>query len=160
MTWERKAGSSVLVAGTANGTGKERTFDPIFRCDLTKLFPDFNDLNEVQQMVVEYGVKQKLSDSCARSKEQKLSRSELTAQLKETWDMIVNGEWIKKVVPKTPLEKAIAEKESVQKQMESFLEEAEKVKVPKKQAEELAKNLFASALTKLNEKIKELEKAS
>lgn len=148
----------MLHCGTAEGSGKDRIFSPFFNFDLSKLFPGFDKMTEAQQMTIEYGVKQKCSDSCARPKDQKLSRSEIIAQLEETRELILSGEWVKKVAPKTPLEKAIASKEATQKLMAEMIKAAIATGIEKGKAESLAKKLFGPQLTELSKKIEELKK--
>jgi hypothetical protein len=158
ISWERKEKTDVLTAGRADGTGKDRVYSPFWRCSLSKMFPDFLKLTASQQMVVEYGVKQKLSDSIARPKEEKLSKQGVIGQFQETWDMILGGDWVKKVTPKTPLEKAIAEKESLQKDMAQAQEAMLAEGVQKKTVDSIVKKLFGESLTALSEKITKLEK--
>lgn len=149
----------MLRAGFYEGSDKARTFSPLFRCNLEKLFPDFLKYTESQQMSIEYGVKQKLSDSTARSADQVLSNGELTDQFKETWDLILSGQWVKKTTPKTPLEKASAELAKAKADKAAMVDMATASGIDKTQALLLADKMFNSAIVILEKKVRELEKA-
>ncbi|MCK5015650.1 MAG: hypothetical protein KAS32_01145 [Candidatus Peribacteraceae bacterium] len=61
---------------------------------LDKLFPEFEDLEKVQQACIVNGIKQKLDDSTARSKDMKLTEAEKRAVQEELWTRIsVEKEW-------------------------------------------------------------------
>lgn len=62
--------------------------------DLAKIFPDFLKLDEIQQLTVGYGIKQKLSDKTAASKDAKLTNAERKAAMDETWKQLtVDKKW-------------------------------------------------------------------
>ena len=65
--------------------------------DLTELFEDFTDLTSLQQAAIAYGVKQKLADCTARSKDMTLSPQEqvdtMTARYRT---LIETQEWNEK----------------------------------------------------------------
>ena len=159
ISWERKAGTTLLQAGKAEGTGKDRVYSPFWRCQLEELFPEFLKYTEAQQMTIEYGVKQKLSDSIARPKDQKLSKKEVIEQFDETWALIVSGEWVKKVVPKTPLERAEAALKSLQTEMTEYQKIMLEEGTPKKVVESVMKKIFSEKLTEMHEQVKKLKKA-
>ena len=69
-------------------------YNIISRFDITKIFPDFKAYDKVQKNVIVYGLKQKLSDQTARSKDQTLTNTEKAAQLwMKTWELLQTGEW-------------------------------------------------------------------
>ena len=61
--------------------------------DLTKLFAGFDKMSDVQQKIVAYGVKQKLADKVAKPLDEKLTPSEMVAELKALWEQLVKGIW-------------------------------------------------------------------
>ena len=61
--------------------------------DLSKLFSDFDKLSDVQQKVIAYGVKQKLADKVAKPLDEKLTPSEMVAEIKALWEQLVKGVW-------------------------------------------------------------------
>ena len=66
--------------------------------DLSELFDNVEDFNEVQINTVAYGIKQKLADSCARPKELTLTGEERVAQLDAVWARLLEGDWNQKGV--------------------------------------------------------------
>jgi hypothetical protein len=65
--------------------------------DLSELFPDFAKFNGTQQNTIAYGVKQKLSDSTARSKDEKLDSKGAVEVMATTYAGIIdNTAWTKK----------------------------------------------------------------
>jgi len=78
-----------------NGTDLACVFPDatVGKFDLEVLFPDFTKFNEVQALVVAYGVKQKLSDSCARPKDAKLTFKEAAEQMADTFQMLASGKF-------------------------------------------------------------------
>lgn len=65
----------------------------VYEYSLLKLFPDFLSLSEVQQNIVAYGMKQKLSDGTAKGKESKLTLAEVQEHFKATQEMLESGKW-------------------------------------------------------------------
>ena len=61
--------------------------------DLSMIFPQFNKLTFIQQMVVKNGVTQKLGDKTAKKKYERLTIDERVALMKATWEQLVKGEW-------------------------------------------------------------------
>jgi hypothetical protein len=82
------------------------------RFDLDMLFPDFDTMTEVQQMLIAYGVKQKLADSCARSKEVSLNAFERHTQMNEVWHTLLTGKWKEAGKGKESLQKKISKAEA------------------------------------------------
>ena len=65
--------------------------------DLNELFSEFEKLGGTQQNTIAYGVKQKLSDSTARSKDEKLDEKGAIEVMRKTYAGIVDGTaWTKK----------------------------------------------------------------
>ncbi len=61
--------------------------------------------DDMLNMATYYGVKQKLSDSIARSKEEKLTPSEAIDCMNSLFEQMKNGDWnAKKAVRKSPIE--------------------------------------------------------
>lgn len=58
--------------------------------DLTLLFPNFGEFDEVQKMSVVYGVKQNLSDKTARNKDVSLTLNEKAGVMEERYAFMVN----------------------------------------------------------------------
>lgn len=75
--------------------------------DLTELYPDYREYNEVQKNIIAYGVKQKLADSCARSKDQTLTSQERTEQMDEVYSRMVSGDWNQKGIERQTLNKKL-----------------------------------------------------
>jgi len=61
--------------------------------DLTKLFSDFSELTEVQKLTIVYGIKQKLADTTARGKDEKLTPTERDQAMTKLYDQIIAGTW-------------------------------------------------------------------
>ena len=61
--------------------------------DLAKIFPAFATMKDVQQKLIAYGTKQKLADKVAKPSDEKLTPSEMEAELKALWDRLVDGVW-------------------------------------------------------------------
>lgn len=53
--------------------------------DLTELWPDFGDWNEVQSKAGAYGIKQKLADHCAQSADAKYTPEERRDRMADLW---------------------------------------------------------------------------
>jgi hypothetical protein len=64
--------------------------------DLTCIFPDFADLDNIQKNVVVYGTKQKLADSVAVSKDMAYTVNERIATLSNMWSRLRDGVWSQK----------------------------------------------------------------
>ena len=67
--------------------------DTITNIDLATLFPEFDNMDDVQQMAIAYGIKQKLSDACARPKDQTLTSAEAKVVMINTYERVVGGDW-------------------------------------------------------------------
>lgn len=77
--------------------GKKMAFD------MAELYPTFISFTETQQQTICYGAKQKLSDSCARPKAEKLTHDETVTQMDATWKAIKDGSaWTRKAGEKAP----------------------------------------------------------
>jgi hypothetical protein len=63
--------------------------------DATDIFPEFGKMTDVQQKVIVNGIKQKLADSVAVSKEEKMTPDERSASIAELWERLCAGEWNK-----------------------------------------------------------------
>ena len=61
--------------------------------DLAKIYPAFATMKDVQQKLIAYGTKQKLADKVAKPSDEKLTPSEMQAELKALWDRLVDGVW-------------------------------------------------------------------
>lgn len=62
--------------------------------DLVELFPDFMSFDNIQQMVVANGAKQKLGDHVARTTDVKLTPAEMVIELKAMWKRLtVDKQW-------------------------------------------------------------------
>lgn len=81
--WE-VTGSTLLVTMPDSTVG---------RYDISKIFPEFEAATAIQQNVIVYGIKQKLSDKTARSEDMKLTGQEAVDTMKTMFDEIVNGTW-------------------------------------------------------------------
>ena len=81
--WE-VTGSSLVVTMPDSTVG---------RYDISKIFPEFEAATAIQQNVIVYGIKQKLSDKTARSEDMKLTGQEAVATMKTMFEEIVNGTW-------------------------------------------------------------------
>lgn len=79
--------------------------------DLVKIYPKFVEMNEVQQMVIVYGIKQNLSDKIAAMKDYTLK--EKVKVMGERFQSLTDGIW------KTPSK----EKASVKKKAQALIEE-------------------------------------
>lgn len=64
--------------------------------DLTSIFPDFAELDNIQKNVVVYGTKQKLADSVAASKDMAYTVNERIATLSNMWSRLCDGVWSQK----------------------------------------------------------------
>ena len=77
---------------------------------LDMLFPDFLKYDNVQQMTIAYGVKQKLADHVARSADVKLTPAEMVVELKALWNRItVDKLWNKPGEGKSTMKKRVDE---------------------------------------------------
>lgn len=61
---------------------------PMLVINLELLFPEIEDMDEAQQGTISNGVKQKLDDSIARSKEEKLTEVEKREVQSALWDRL------------------------------------------------------------------------
>jgi len=77
--------------------------------DLTEIFEEADNFNEVQLNVIVYGIKQKLADSCARSKDMTLTGAERVEQIAEVWERLKTGDWNQKGVERNTSAKKIKE---------------------------------------------------
>lgn len=75
--------------------------------DLVKIYPEFVGMNEVQQMVVVYGIKQNLSDKIAAMKDYTLK--EKVKVMGERFQSLKDGVWKTPVKEKVTLKKKAAE---------------------------------------------------
>jgi hypothetical protein len=64
--------------------------------DVVEIFPEWDTLTDVQQKVVLNGLKQKLADSVAVSKDAKLTPKERSEAIAELWGRLLEGEWNRK----------------------------------------------------------------
>ena len=104
MTWT--INGNILTVKHLDDNDRLDTFD------MVELFDNFNKLEEVQQLTIVNGVKQKLADSCARSKDEKLTPAERTEQMAKIWKrMVVDRKWTTKreVTQKIATNKVIVE---------------------------------------------------
>jgi len=77
---------------------------------LDMLFPGFAKYDNVQQMTIAYGVKQKLADHVARSADVKLTPAEMVVELKALWNRItVDKLWNKPGEGKSTMKKRVDE---------------------------------------------------
>ena len=79
--------------------------------DLKKVYPTFEEMSEVQQMVIVYGIKQNLSDKIANMKDYTLK--EKVKVMGDRFESLKDGIW------KTPSK----EKASVKKKAQALIEE-------------------------------------
>jgi len=78
MSWELKDANLVCSIGSV----------VVGSFDLLVVWPRFLDFEEVARELAAYGTKQKLADSTARSKEAKLTLTELKDQLASMWKQL------------------------------------------------------------------------
>lgn len=65
--------------------------------DMSLIYPEFMSLKDTVKETLCYGAKQKMSDACARPKDEKLTQNETIAQMQKTFKDIVSGEaWSRK----------------------------------------------------------------
>jgi len=64
--------------------------------DAAEIFPQWTELTDVQQKVIVNGLKQKLADSVAVSKDAKMNASERHDSIAELWERLLDGEWNRK----------------------------------------------------------------
>jgi hypothetical protein len=88
--WEIKDGSSLLIRSYTEKQIKEGKEVQVKVCadlvmDLTDLFPEFLSFDEVQRNCVINGLKQKLDDAIARSKDQSLTEAEKREVQEALW---------------------------------------------------------------------------
>lgn len=84
LSWELdKAKLTVTILATK----QKLTFD------LTKIYPDFDKLSDVQQKLIAYGTKQKLADKVAKPTDEKLTPAEMKVELDALWKRLVDGVW-------------------------------------------------------------------
>jgi hypothetical protein len=74
-----------MVKPLENATG-----EIVAEFDLIKLFPDFNDLTDVQKQVIAYGTKQKLSDKGAN---EVANLGGKVTNAKAIWAILLEGKW-------------------------------------------------------------------
>ena len=79
LTWALNSNDLTVAVGA----------EQIGRYNLTKLFPNFQEFDEVQQMAVVYGVKQNLSDKTARNKDVSLTLTEKADVMDERYTFMV-----------------------------------------------------------------------
>ena len=84
LSWD-VAGTALVV--TIMATKKKLSFD------LAKIYPDYAKMTDVQRKLVAYGAKQKLADKCAKPTDEKLTPTEMEAELKALWNRLVDGVW-------------------------------------------------------------------
>lgn len=84
LSWDL-VNSKLIV--TILATNKKLSFD------LTKIYPDYAEMKDVQQKIIAYGTKQKLADKCAREKDIKLTPAEMEAELTALWGRLVDNVW-------------------------------------------------------------------
>lgn len=78
MSWELKASVLTCSIGTID----------VGSFDLSKIWNNFAEFDEVGRETAAYGCKQKLADSCARSKDAKLTLPEVKEQLANMWKQL------------------------------------------------------------------------
>lgn len=100
--WE-VTGSSLVVTMPDSTVG---------RYDISRIFPEFEAATAIQQNVIVYGIKQKLSDKTARSEDMKLTGAEAVDTMKTMFEEIVNGTWRAKGVGGLSYKKLDAEAKS------------------------------------------------
>jgi hypothetical protein len=86
MTWTVKLDSSRLQVKHSEN-GREQAFY------LNKIFPTWEQMTEVQKRIVTNGVKQRLADKLAKSKDEKLTVAERVASVQATWDLLLSGQY-------------------------------------------------------------------
>lgn len=102
--------------------GKEG--ESLFSGFLNVLFPDWTDRTDCQQECIAYGMKQKLSDSLARPKDQTLTDAEKRVELSTNWVRITEEEeWNAKPRTLTPLEKEENALARFEKEVEALVDQ-------------------------------------
>ena len=76
--------------------------------DVKEFFPNFTDMDKIQQNVVVYGLKQKLADSCAASKDMAMTVNERIATMSNVWSRLKDGVWTQKGGERETISKKIA----------------------------------------------------
>ncbi len=152
LTWKRT--NSLLSCGRTIGDA----YAAFARFDIVKLFKGYMALNVVQKTIVEYGLKQKLADACARPADMKLTDSEMADQMNETFNLLVAGEWNKKPKHMTALDRKLTERANLQEMIKKAVTEAGKQGMKPKQAKEFVNKLFGPQLAILNTTIAALQK--
>jgi len=94
LTW--KVEVCELQAFVNEGTKEKPALALVFKADMRKLFPSCESFNEQQRFTIQYGIKQKLSDSTARPKDQTLNLGEIKTVLKDTWVGLCDGSLLKR----------------------------------------------------------------
>jgi len=61
--------------------------------DIGEIYPNFMDMSDVQQRVIANGLKQKLADHLARTKDMVLTPIEMKTELEVLWERLCNGHW-------------------------------------------------------------------
>jgi len=77
-------------------TEKYEEVEPQLDLEMIDLFPEFKDMTDCQQQCILNGVKQKMDDSIARSKDMTLTEGEKRQIQEDLWNQILSGEWNKK----------------------------------------------------------------
>jgi len=84
LDWTVKG--NILVM--AKYMGKDIPCEELVKFDISILFPDFAEMNEVQKFIIEYGLKQKLADGGSSNIGDVDGKVEVA---KEKWKMFVEG---------------------------------------------------------------------
>lgn len=92
---------AMVAEGTLRRTYADKTSRDF---SVTKLFPDFLKYDEAQRGTIINGIKQKLEDKCAKSKDEKLSEAEKRVVHDTTWRLLsVDRKWnVKERAEKAP----------------------------------------------------------
>lgn len=142
MSEDKKKNSWEQKDGVLSGRGADFEID--------KLFPDYSTGNAAQQFIMEYGIKQYLTDKTARSKDEKLSDAEAKDVMTEVWMSLVNG-----IVPakkSSPLDKAETALGKAQADFDTILDNMVKAGIDKKTARSIADKSFGDIIKGLKAK--------
>lgn len=135
--------------------------EELFAGFLNLLFPEWVNLTDCQQEAVAYGMKQKLSDSLARPKDQTLTDDEKADELDANWNRIVReGEWNAKPRVLTPLEKEEKALERFEKEVEGLVDELKANGATDSLIDSMNENAWEPKRQEFLAKIAELKKAN
>ena len=95
FTWTME-GTTAQCFWLEKGKKREEEQEPEHEFDMSVLFENFKELNEVQRKVIFYGVKQKLADSTAIVTDVPMTKKERLGYMIETFVRLGEGTWNEK----------------------------------------------------------------